>query len=146
MGPDILLATHSTEIITEAEPDDIVLVNKRRRRAQTHKKSLELADVFSLLGSNLNPILTQLAKTRRVVFVEGKDFHILSKFAHKLNAIKVSNRSDFAVVQVKGFNPERVRSLKVGMETTLGGKINAAVIFDRDYRCVEEPRINYPNM
>ena len=25
LGPDILIATHSTEIITEAEPDDILL-------------------------------------------------------------------------------------------------------------------------
>ena len=30
-----------------------------------------------ILGSNLNPILTQLAKTKRVLFVEGKDFQIL---------------------------------------------------------------------
>jgi hypothetical protein len=30
--------------------------------------------VFSSLGSQLNPTLTQLAKTRRVVFVEGHDF------------------------------------------------------------------------
>jgi energy-coupling factor transporter ATP-binding protein EcfA2 len=28
LGPDILIATHSTEIVTEAETDDIVLVNK----------------------------------------------------------------------------------------------------------------------
>src|SRR5690606_18674587 len=31
LGPDILLATHSTEIITEAEADDIVLIDKKRR-------------------------------------------------------------------------------------------------------------------
>src|SRR6266853_1669990 len=31
LGPDILIATHSTEIITEAETDDIILINKRRR-------------------------------------------------------------------------------------------------------------------
>ncbi len=32
LGPDILLATHSTEIVTEAEPDEIVLIDKRKER------------------------------------------------------------------------------------------------------------------
>jgi hypothetical protein len=90
------------------------------------------------LGSNLNPVLTQLAKTRRVVFVEGKDFQILGKFARKLEFDGVGNRSEFAVVPMEGFNPDRIRSLKVGMETTLGSKVLAAAIFDRDYRSNDE--------
>ncbi len=138
LGPDILIATHSTEIITEAEPDDIVLINKRRKHAKRIKNPTQLAEIFAILGSNLNPILTQLAKTKRAVFVEGKDFQVFSKFARKLGLTSIANRSDFAVVQVEGFNPERVRSLKLGMEATLGGKIKAAAIFDKDYRCEGE--------
>jgi predicted ATP-dependent endonuclease of OLD family len=30
LGPDILVATHSTEIITEAEADDIVVIDKKK--------------------------------------------------------------------------------------------------------------------
>jgi energy-coupling factor transporter ATP-binding protein EcfA2 len=135
LGPDILIATHSAEIIAESETDDIVLVNKKRRHARRIRQPAELQTVFSALGSNLNPTLTQLAKTRRVVFVEGKDFQIIAKFARRLGANGVGNRSDFAVVPIEGFNPQRVRSLKDGMETTLGGHILGAVILDRDYRC-----------
>ncbi len=138
LGPDILIATHSTEIITEAETDDIVVINKKRQQARRIKHPSELADVFAVLGSNLNPLLTQLAKTRRAVFVEGKDFQILSKFAQKLGYSRIGNRSEFAVIPVEGFNPERARNLKKGIETTLGGKIAAAVILDRDYRSQAE--------
>jgi hypothetical protein len=134
MGPDILIATHSTEIIMEAETDDIVLISKRRKSGRRIKDPSQLEEVFTILGSNLNPILTQLAKTRRAIFVEGKDFQIIGKFGQKLGISKVSNRSDFAVIPVDGFNPERIRSLKLGMETTLGGKIKAAAILDKDYR------------
>jgi energy-coupling factor transporter ATP-binding protein EcfA2 len=134
MGPDILIATHSTEIITEAETDDIVLINKQRNSGRRIKQPSQLEEVFFILGSNLNPILTQLAKSRRVVFVEGQDFQLLSKFALKLEYSSVGNRSQFAVVPVEGFNPERIRSLRTGMETTLGGKILAAAILDKDYR------------
>jgi energy-coupling factor transporter ATP-binding protein EcfA2 len=138
LGPDILIATHSTEIITEAEPDDIVLVNKKRQHARRINNPSQLAEVFSSLGSNLNPILTQLAKTRKVIFVEGKDFQILGKFAHRLGIQSAGNRSNFAVVPIEGFNPERVKNLKLGMETTIGGKIKSFLILDRDYRSDKE--------
>ena len=133
-GPDVVIATHSTEIITEADTNDIVLINKSRRHAQRIKNPSQLEEVFRILGSNLNPILTQLAKTKKAVFVEGKDFQILSRFAGKLGSAEVSNRSSFAVIPVEGFNPDRIRSLKAGMETSLGGSIAAVAILDRDYR------------
>ncbi|HZE52593.1 MAG TPA: AAA family ATPase [Bradyrhizobium sp.] len=138
MGPDVLIATHSTEIITEAETDDIVLINKEKNSGRRIKQPSQLEEVFSILGSNLNPILTQIAKSRRVVFVEGQDFQLLSKFALKLDYSNVGNRSQFAVVPVEGFNPERIRSLRIGMETTLGGRILAAAVLDKDYRSETE--------
>jgi len=66
--------------------------------------------------------------------VEGKDFQIIGRFALRQLTQAISNRAEFAVVPVEGFNPERVRNLKAGMEETLGGRIVAAVILDRDYR------------
>lgn len=138
LGPDILIATHSTEIISEAESGEIVLINKKRRSAKRLTHVSEVSEVFGSLGSTLNPTLTQVARTRRVVFVEGNDFRVLARFARKLGADKVSGRADFAVVPVDGFNPERIRSLKAGMEATLGGSITAAAVLDRDYRCDAE--------
>jgi hypothetical protein len=135
LGPDILIATHSTEIIIEAEANDIIVINKARQHARRMKDTSQLGNVLAALGSNLNPILTQLAKTHRVLFVEGQDFQILAKFARKLGAEGVANRRDFAVVSVDGFSPDRIRTLRTGMEATLGTNIVAAAILDRDYRC-----------
>ena len=90
LGPDILIATHSIEMISEAEPDDIVLINKKRHSAKRIKDPSELSSIFRMLGSNLNPVLTQLAKTRCAVFVEGKDFQIFSRFARKLDQLDAS--------------------------------------------------------
>lgn len=134
LGPDILVATHSTEIITEAEPGEIVLVNKKRRHAKRIIDQGEIETVFRELGSNANPILTQLAKTKRAVFVEGLDFQILSQFARRLNFDQVANRSSFAVLTMEGFNPERAKTLKEGIELTLGSKVRSVGILDRDFR------------
>lgn len=138
LSPDILIATHSTEIITEADPDDLLVISKRFQSAKRIKDPSQLQEIFHVLGSNLNPILTQLAKTKRALFVEGKDFQVLSRFARKLSRSQVANRSDFAVIPVEGFNPMKVRDFVLGMETTLGAKVLAGVIFDRDYRSNEE--------
>lgn len=138
LGPDILIATHSTEIIAECEPNSLLNVNKRHAGAQRVRDVSQLKRVFAALGSNINPILTQLAKTRRAVFVEGLDFQILAVFARTLGAQSVANRSEFAVVRTEGFNPGRARDLATGIEATVGGKILRAAILDRDYRATEE--------
>ena len=138
LGPDILIATHSTEMITEAEADDIVLVDKKRKSAKRIKNSSQIGSVFSMLGSTLNPTLTQLAKTRRALFLEGNDFQILGLFARKLRATGVANRGSFAIIPIGGFNPERIRNLKDGMEITLGSQIRATAVLDRDFRSEEE--------
>lgn len=138
IGPDVLIATHSTEIISEAEPGDLLIINKKMNSAKRIKDPIQLQNVFSVLGSNLNPTLTQLAKSRRAVFVEGKDFQIFTAFARRLGKQTVANRSDFAVIPVEGFNPQKVSDFSKGIELTLGGKLLKAVIFDRDYRADDE--------
>lgn len=134
LGPDILIATHSIEIISESDPDDLLVINKSYRSAKRIKDPTQLQKVFQILGSNLNPILTQLAKNKRALFVEGKDFQILSKFARKLNKNQVANRSDFTVIPVEGFNPEKVKDFSKGIALTLGTQIITGIVFDRDYR------------
>lgn len=134
LGPDILIATHSTEIIAECEPTSLLNINKRKSTASRVRDVSQLKRVFAALGSNLNPTLTQLAKTRRVVFVEGLDFQLLSPFARAHGLPRLANRADFAVVKTEGFNPRRAIDLAAGIEKAVGGRVLRAVVLDRDYR------------
>ncbi len=138
LGPDIIIATHSTELISEAELNDILIINKVNQSAKRIKDPTQLRDIFQVLGSNLNPVLTQIAKSKRVLFVEGKDFYIFSKVARIIRKEQVANRADFAVVPIEGFNPTRLRAFKEGIEKTIGATIVSAVIFDRDFRSDSE--------
>lgn len=131
---DVIIATHSTEMLSEAESNDIVVMDKRSKNSRRVSKNYGIQHIFSSLGSKLNPILTQLSKTKRVVFVEGADFAVLAGFARKLGAHDIANQTGFAIVPAHGFNPSRVRDFSEGMEATLGFKTARAVIFDRDYR------------
>lgn len=138
LGPDIIIATHSTEIISECDADEIVLISKDGSRSRRLRSPSQLGSVFSLLGSSANPVLTQLAKTRRVIFVEGADFRLIGQFARKLGYKRVASRGDFAVVPTEGFNPDRVKSLQSGMEHPLGRSVLSGAILDRDFRSDEE--------
>lgn len=138
ISPDVLIATHSTEIISESESSELLVIDKKHSSARRIKNASQLQAIFSVLGSNLNPTLTQLAKSKRVVFVEGKDFKLLSAFARQCGKQPLANRSDFAVMPVEGFNPAKVHSFSQGIEHALGTPVLKAVIFDRDYRSPEE--------
>jgi hypothetical protein len=137
-GSDILIATHSTELVSEADPNDIVVISKSSRSAKRLNDPSQLQTVFRTLGSNLNPTLTQLAKTRRALFVEGKDFQVISWFAERLGKSRVANRAAFAIIPAEGFNPQKVVDVSAGIEATLGARIVTGAIFDRDYRCAGE--------
>ena len=52
--------------------------------------------------------------------MEGEDFRIIGAFARKLRKESVSNRRDFAVVPVGGFNPDRIKSLRTGHGNYVG--------------------------
>src|SRR3989337_2019718 len=130
----------------EADPGDLLVINKKEQSAKRIKDPSQLQNVFGLLGSNLNPILTQLAKSRRAIFVEGKDFQILSAFARKLGKQAVANRSDFAVIPLDGYNPQRFIDFCKGMEMTLGSRFLKAVILDRDYRAEDEIGEDYARL
>lgn len=131
---DVLIATHSTEMLSEAEAGEIVVLNKKWKSAKRIDDSSQIQGVFGALGSSLNPTLTQLARTRKVIFVEGDDFSLIGAFARKLGKNALANRSAFAVVPARGFNPARVRDFSEGIQMTLGVEVSKAVIFDRDYR------------
>jgi energy-coupling factor transporter ATP-binding protein EcfA2 len=138
-GPDILLATHSTEIITEADPDEILLIDKSRKSATRLKNIDQVQDAIELLGSIQNITLTQLSRTKRVLSVEGTDFKILSRFARVLNLTRIANQSDFAVVATEGYSQwSKLKAFKWGFEKLIGQVLVLGAVFDRDYRCDEQ--------
>lgn len=139
-GPDILLATHSTEIMSEADPSEILLIDKRKRAAERLRDIEEVQAALDLIGSIQNITLTQLARNQRVLFVEGlDDFRILRRFATKMGLTELSTAVELTPVESGGFSSwERIRGLSWGLEKTLRNALHIGAIFDRDYWSDEE--------
>ena len=130
IGPDVVVATHSLEMIMEVESHALLHINKKFPEARRIENSGELQHLHSVLGNHLNATLAQLVKTRRVVFFEGENHQLIWKLARVLGKDVVANRSDFALIRVSGMTPGEVRKLAERLETTIGVSLVKVAIFD----------------
>jgi energy-coupling factor transporter ATP-binding protein EcfA2 len=139
-GADVLMCTHSSEIIAEADPSEIVMIDKRRRSAERLKDVAGIQRALDSVGSSQNITLTALAKSRRLLFVEGdNDFRLLRRFARKLGMQELSSGSGITSLESGGFGSwQRITVLASGISEALGAPLMIGAVYDRDYFCEEQ--------
>jgi predicted ATP-dependent endonuclease of OLD family len=140
IGADVLLASHSSEIIAEADPSEIVMIDKRRRKGERLKDVAGIQRALEAVGSAQNITLTALAKSRRILFVEGlDDFRLLRRFARRLGLQELSSGAGITPLESGGFGSwERITTLAAGIADALGAPLTIGAIYDRDYFCDEQ--------
>jgi energy-coupling factor transporter ATP-binding protein EcfA2 len=140
LGSDVIVATHSTEIMAEAEPGDIILVDKQKRTSERLKDVAGVQRAMESVGSIQNITLTALARNRRVLFVEGDgDFRLLRKFARRLGYDELAAGFGVTPLESGGFGSwQRVTTLADGIGQALGTALQIGAVYDRDYYCPEE--------
>ncbi len=135
----VVLATHSVEIINEAEPDDVLIVDRSHRSAKrlTDISGLQIAS--DLIGSNQNINLTRLARGKRILFVEGNDSKILNRLAKIAGYGSLFEKNILTVIPIDGFSQyQKIGGTYWTFSKILREQIKLAAVFDRDYRCQEE--------
>ncbi|WP_437915579.1 AAA family ATPase [Sorangium sp. So ce302] len=139
-GPDVLLATHSTEIMAEADPGDLLLIDKRKHAAERLRDVAGVQRALGAVGSVQNITLTALARNRRVLFVEGDDdFRLIRRFAKRLGLNELAAGMGITSLDSGGFGSwQKITTLAEGIEDALGAKLRIAAVYDRDYFCEEE--------
>lgn len=137
---DILLATHSVEIMGEADPSEILIVDKRKRSAHRLRDIEGVQQALETLGSAQNITLTQLARTRKVIFVEGiNDYKLIRRFSRHFGYEELASGNDLTPFESGGFSSwDKVKALAWGLSKTLDANIPIVAVYDRDYFCDEE--------
>ncbi len=150
LDAQIVLATHSTEVLTEADPDSIVWVDKTRRRAVRAPKESNLHGLNAALGSSFNLAMAKALRARGVIFVEGKDVRTLKRLSRTLGLGKISEDVSLAVVPMNGYSRwEHAEAFGWFLRNFLGNTVKALVLLDRDYRTdaqVEEVTARFENV
>lgn len=132
---DVVLATHSTEIIGEADPEELLVVDKSLKKARRIRDVEGVQQTLDSLGSVHNIALAQLARTRRLLFTEGAyDFKLLRGFARVAGFLELAAGVGLTHVESGGFaNWERIRDFAWGLQKSVGQALRIGAVIDRDY-------------
>ena len=137
--PQVIIATHSIEIISGVEPHNIVTIDKRTRKMQYAGNYRAVQEVINNLGSNHNLSLVRLGNARKCVFVEGKDIKTLTKFQSILSSDNSFSLDQLPTVTLGGWSrfDEALGAARLFFEETKG-TIETFCILDRDYHTESE--------
>jgi AAA15 family ATPase/GTPase len=135
----VIIATHSVEIITEVEPEDILVIDKSKQESLYSTSVPAVQSIVSRIGSIQNIGLARLWSAKKLLLVEGKDIGILKRVQETL----FSNKSDpFDIIprsSIGGWNGwQFVKGADFVLKNGLKQDINVYCILDSDYHSQSE--------
>jgi putative AbiEii toxin of type IV toxin-antitoxin system len=134
LSPQIIFATHSAEIASESPPEAIVWMDRTRRRAVRSPDAGTLELLSDSIGSQFNLRLARLLRTKKALFVEGKDMSLLRNLAAKVGAAELVTEAKIAAVPLEGAaNWRRLQGFGWIANNLLQGTIRGYALLDRDY-------------
>lgn len=137
--PQTIITTHSVEIMAEVQPDEILVVDKRRSRSTFASSLPAVQKIIENVGSVHNLHLAKLLDARRFILVEGKDLKILKQFQNMLFPDAKEPFDSIPHMSIGGWGGW---SYAVGssmfLQNSMGEKIITYCILDSDYHTLEE--------
>lgn len=134
----IIIATHSTEILSEAGPDNVLILDRNRQRSTFTTALPAVQKVLDDIGSAQNLQLTKLWNARRLILVEGKDIRFLKKFQDLLFPNSPEPIDGLPNMSIGGWAgwPYAIGSAML-MTNAVGEDIHTYCILDSDYYTTE---------
>lgn len=134
-GRQIVVATHSAEMVAESDGRLTTLIDRTRRRANRPKSDADYEMLSSTLGTAFNLRLARALRSRVAVFVEGQDMSFLRRFAQTLGLSSLESEEGITVIPLHGYsNWGQVGPFTWLCNELLPDAIETFVILDRDYR------------
>lgn len=138
-GAQVVIATHSTELLAEADGRNAILVDRSRRRGIRPTTEAQHDMLSAMLGTAFNLRIAKALRSRVAVFVEGRDMVVLRHFARRLGLAHVEREEGLSVIPLNGYTGWRhVEAFRWLIEEILPNSLRTFVILDRDYRADRE--------
>ncbi len=138
--PQLIVATHSIEIIEEVLPESIIPINSKKRTNKPVGSHTLVQELVEGMGSSFNLDLARLFVSQRFMIWEGKDSdrQLLSCFQAILYPNDLYSISSFPKMYVEGWGGWQ---RAIGLAELFNGNqvhIKCYCIFDSDYHLDEE--------
>lgn len=134
----VIIATHSSEIMAEVLPDNILVVDRSREKSDFASSLPAVQRVLTGFGSVHNLQLSRLWNARRFLMVEGEDIALIKQFQNKLfpeTSIPIDTIPSSSVGGWGGWN--QAIGSDILLKNAGGDGITTYCIFDSDYYPVE---------
>jgi hypothetical protein len=136
--PQLIIATHSIEIMGEVEPEEVLVVDRGRRKARFASDLATLDEVVNRIGGIHNLQLARLWNAKRCLFVEGKDVPILKRIEDVLFPDSTESIEVLPRISVGGWGGwHYVVGSSMLLDKNISEDFIKYCIFDRDYHLDE---------
>ena len=139
-GPAVVLATHSTEIMAEAEPHEIVLIDKQRDSGRRLQNAHAVQAALTHVGSIHAITLVQAVRQKRILYMDNpRQFIILKKLGQIAGFGELAANTDIVPLASGGIEDwTEIRTVAKRAEEATGTKFHVAVIYGRDGRSADD--------
>lgn len=135
----IILTTHSVEIMSEVQPDEILIVDKKRTKSMFASSLPAVQKIIENVGSVHNIHLAKLWNARRFILVEGKDLKILKQFQNTLFPNTQEPFDSIPHMSIMGWGGWNYAvGSSMFLKNALGEKIITYCVMDSDYHTNKE--------
>lgn len=130
----VIVSTHSIEIISEVEASNILIIDKQKQKSLFANKVPVVQSILNSIGSIHNLQLTKLWASKKLLIVEGDDIDILKRLQNTLYP-KTDEAFDsipnFDIGGWGGWNHARGSSML--LKETVDYNVKIYCLFDSDY-------------
>ena len=134
-----IVATHSVEIMAEAEPSELLVIDRQKSRSEYVNSEPGVQFIIDHLGGVVNIHLARLWGSRKLIFVEGNELPILKYFQLLLfpgSESPIDTVPNMPLGGWGGWNYAVGSSML--LRSTFGDRTRVFCIFDRDYHSESE--------
>jgi len=143
-NPQLIIATHSVEIMAEVEPEDILVIDQGRREAKFADSLPAVQRVIDQIGGVHNLNLARLSTSKKCLLVEGKDLEILKQFQNRLVPSSSEPLDIIPNMSIGGWGGWGYAvGSRMFLANALGEEISVYCLLDSDYHTTEAVAARY---
>jgi len=132
--PQCIIATHSTEILSETKPNNILIIERAQKKSTFSTNLPAVQKIVEKIGSAQNLQLTRLWSSGKLLLVEGKDLKFLKQFQNLIfpnSKIPIDILPNMPIGGWSGW-PYAIGSAML-LTNAFGEQISTYCILDSDY-------------
>lgn len=142
--PQIIVATHSVEIMSEVDSSNILIINRLSSQSDFAASIPSVQKVIDSIGGVHNLQLARLWHSRRCLLVEGKDMSFLRVVHDKVYPHSPNSLDIVPNMQIGGWTGwNYAAGSRLFLKNSVGEEVVSYCIFDSDYHTENQITTRY---